>query len=212
MDHHRRRLNRLMRDEHMHMLRFHRHQGHQGLTGSAAVQHVFHFLHGPGDVLRAATACRRWRTLACSNSVWRAKADREGMLEKACVFKVAAPKVARGGAPTRYRGHIGEVNAAAFSALIFGRSRGPVTLNSYTDGGGGGRMYGVALAVAPPAITQNSLGEEGAAEEDEAVGVWLAFYAKVFVLRAPDPSRGGGGGRGQEKAKWPLIFYPSRGL
>ena len=204
MDHHRRRLNRLMRDEHMRMLRFHRHQGHQGLTGEAAVQHVFHFLHGPGDVLRAATACRRWRALACSDSVWRAKADREGMLEKAGVFKVAAPKVvSRGGAPIRYRGHVGETfvnaaapfvnaaaKAAAFSALIFGRSKGTVMPNSYTDGGGGGRMYGVALAVAPPG-----------AEEDEAVGVWLAFYAKVFVMRAPDPSRGGGG-----------MQAPARGL
>ena len=30
------------------------------LTGIGAVQHAFHFLDGPADVLRASTASRRW--------------------------------------------------------------------------------------------------------------------------------------------------------
>ena len=66
------------------------------LTGLAAVQGVFHFLLAPADVLRAATACRRWRELACADSVWRARFEREGLLEKAGVFEVALPAVAGG--------------------------------------------------------------------------------------------------------------------
>ena len=61
------------------------------LTGLAAVQGVFHFLPAPADVLRAATACRRWRELACADSVWRARFEREGLVEKARVFEVALP-------------------------------------------------------------------------------------------------------------------------
>ena len=67
------------------------------LTGLAAVQGVFHFLPAPADVLRAATACRRWRELACADSVWRARFEREGLLEKAGVFEVALPAVEGGG-------------------------------------------------------------------------------------------------------------------
>ena len=66
------------------------------LTGLAAVQGVFHFLPAPADVLRAATTCRRWRELACADSVWRARFEREGLLEKAGVFEVALPAVAGG--------------------------------------------------------------------------------------------------------------------
>ena len=66
------------------------------LTGLAAVQGVFHFLPAPADVLRAATACRRWRELACADSVWRARFEREGLLEKARLFEVALP-AAEGG-------------------------------------------------------------------------------------------------------------------
>ena len=65
-----------------------------GLTGMAAVQDAFHFLHGPADVLAASTACRRWRAMACADAVWRAKLEREGMEEKAGVFEVALPSVA----------------------------------------------------------------------------------------------------------------------
>ena len=64
------------------------------LTGMAAVQGAFHFLHGPADVLAASTACRRWRAMACADAVWRAKLEREGMEEKAGVFEVALPSVA----------------------------------------------------------------------------------------------------------------------
>ena len=66
------------------------------LTGMAAVEHVFHFLDGPADVLSAATACRRWRALACADSVWRAKFRREKLLEKARLFEVALPPVPGG--------------------------------------------------------------------------------------------------------------------
>ena len=61
------------------------------LTGIGAVQHAFHFLDGPADVLRASTASRRWRELACGDAVWRAKAEREGIHEKAAAFGVSVP-------------------------------------------------------------------------------------------------------------------------
>ena len=64
------------------------------LTGIGAVQHAFHFLDGPADVLRASTASRRWRELACADAVWRPKAVREGMVEKAGVFEVVLPGAA----------------------------------------------------------------------------------------------------------------------
>ena len=103
------------------------------LTGMAAVEQVFHFLDGPADVLSAATACRRWRALACADSVWRAKFRREKLLEKARLFEVALPPVpgGQGGA------------AAASSAAAV-----------------------VAVVV-----------------KDEAAGVGLAFYARVFALK-----------------------------
>ena len=61
------------------------------LTGMPIVQHVFHFLDGPADVLRASTAGRCWHEMACADAVWRVKAVREGMVEKAGVFEVALP-------------------------------------------------------------------------------------------------------------------------
>ena len=64
------------------------------LTGMGAVQHAFHFLDGPADVLRASTASRRWRKLACDDAVWRPKAVREGMVEEAGVFEVELPAAA----------------------------------------------------------------------------------------------------------------------
>ena len=66
------------------------------LTGLAAVQGVFHFLPNPADVLGAAITCRRWRELACADSVWRARFEREGLVEKARVFEVALPPVEGG--------------------------------------------------------------------------------------------------------------------
>ena len=71
--------------------------GSSNLTGMAAVQHVFHFLHGPADVLRAATAGRRWRDMAHADAVWRIKFKREGMEEKAGVFEVALAGAGGGG-------------------------------------------------------------------------------------------------------------------
>ena len=73
------------------------------LTGIGAVQHAFHFLHGPADVLRASTASRRWRELATGDAVWRSKAVREGMLEKAGVFEVALPAAAAASAAAARR-------------------------------------------------------------------------------------------------------------
>jgi len=72
------------------------------LTGiEETIQGAFHFLDGgprraPTDVLSAATASRRWRSLACADSVWRAKFRREKLLEKARVFEVALPAVPGG--------------------------------------------------------------------------------------------------------------------
>ena len=64
------------------------------LTGIAVVWRAFLFLDGPAEVLRASTANHRWHELATADSVWREKARREGILEKAGVFEVALPSVA----------------------------------------------------------------------------------------------------------------------
>ena len=64
------------------------------LTGIAVVWRAFLFLDGPADVLSASTANHRWHELATADSVWREKARREGILEKAGVFEVALPSVA----------------------------------------------------------------------------------------------------------------------
>ena len=61
------------------------------------MQKAFHFLDGPADVLLAATVCRRWRELACAGSVWQAKAEREGILDKAAVFEVEVLAMLDGG-------------------------------------------------------------------------------------------------------------------
>ena len=61
------------------------------------LQAAFTFLDGPAEVLCAATASRRWHELATADSVWRVKARREGILEKAGVFEVALPSVAGSG-------------------------------------------------------------------------------------------------------------------
>ena len=71
-----------------------RHEMGSGLTGMAAVSRAFLFLDGPANVLRAATTCSRWRELATADSVWRAKAVREGIVEKAGVFEVPLPAAA----------------------------------------------------------------------------------------------------------------------
>ena len=73
----------------------------------AAVELVFHFAPTTADVLRASAACRRWRALACADSVWRAKFRREKLLEKARLFEVALPPV-----PGRQAG------AAAAAAVV----------------------------------------------------------------------------------------------
>ena len=110
-----------LQDVERRLLQHHR-QGHVGITGHAAVEQVFYFLDGPADVLRAATACRCWRELACADSVWRARFKRENLLDKARAFEVALPAVPNG------------------------------------EGG-------------------------AAAERDEAAGVGLAFYARIFALK-----------------------------
>ena len=101
------------------------------LTGiEETIQGAFHFLGGPADVLSAATAGRRWRELACADSVWRAKFRREKLLEKARLFEVALPAV-----PSA--------------------------------------QGGPAAAAAAVAVTVR----------DEAAGVGLAFYARIFALK-----------------------------
>ena len=105
----------------------------------SAVEQVFHFLDGPADVLSSATACRRWRELACADSVWRAKFRREKLLEKARLFEVALPPVPGG------QGRGGAAAAAAASA---------------------------AASAAAAALVK-----------DEAAGVGLAFYARIFALK-----------------------------
>ena len=85
-------------------------------VGIAAVQNAFCFLRGPVDVLSASTACRRWRALACADSVWRLKLEIEGMVETAGVFGLATtPRPSP--APTSDRINVG--SAMAFYARIF---------------------------------------------------------------------------------------------
>ena len=60
------------------------------LLGMTVLKLAFLFLDGPVDVLRAATVCHRWYTLATDDSVWVQKAKREGIVEKAGVFEVAS--------------------------------------------------------------------------------------------------------------------------
>ena len=67
------------------------------LTGMVSIGLVFHFLDSPAEVLSAATACSRWRALACADWVWRARFRREKLLEKARAFEVALPPVPSGG-------------------------------------------------------------------------------------------------------------------
>ena len=69
-----------------------------GLYAATTVQIAFHFPDCPADVPRAATACRRWRELACADSVWQAKAEREGILDKTRAFEVAPPAAMQGAA------------------------------------------------------------------------------------------------------------------
>ena len=109
------------------------------LTVLAAVQGVFHFLLAPADVLRAATACRRWRELACADSVWRARFEREGLLEKAGVFEVALPAVEGGG---------GGVSSSSSAAAASERDElagiGPGVLRAGVRAGGKGYYAGCA--------------------------------------------------------------------
>ena len=88
--------------------------GGGGLHGITAAQKAFHFLDGPADVLRASTACRRWRELACAGSVWWVKAEREGILDKAAAFEVEVPRVAEGGSALDE-----ETASMAFYARVF---------------------------------------------------------------------------------------------
>ena len=99
-----------------------------------AVQHAFHFLDGPADVLRASTASRRWRELACADVVWRRKAVREGMVEKAGVFEVALPAAAAAAAA-------GGVSGASSSAATTTTTTTTTTVVGKKD-----ELAGVGLA------------------------------------------------------------------
>ena len=68
--------------------------GTGSLTGMDVIMQVFHFLNGPADVLRAATVCHRWRELAMAEAVWKTKAVREGIVEKAGMFEMPLPAAA----------------------------------------------------------------------------------------------------------------------
>ena len=81
--------------------------GGGGLYGLSPdpVQMVLDFLEGPADVLRVATLSKDaaadgsvWRELVCTDSMWRARFEREGLAERARLFEVALPAVQRGGA------------------------------------------------------------------------------------------------------------------
>ena len=127
---------------------------HVNLTGMAVVELAFLFLDGPTDVLCAATACRRWHELATADSVWRVKARREGMVEKAGVFEVALP------------------------AAAAGESGG----GGGGSGNGGGSSGGGASSSGSSSGNSSAAADEEE-EDKELAGVGLAFYAQVFVLK-----------------------------
>ena len=105
------------------------------LAGMAVVQKAFHFLDGPADVLSAATACHRWRELACADSVWRAKFRREKMLEKARLFEVALPPVpGRGGQGGPAAAAAAAASAAAAAAALVKDEAAGVGLAFYARG------------------------------------------------------------------------------
>ena len=89
--------------------------GGGGLFGITAVQKAFHFLEGPAEVLSASTACRRWRELACAGSVWRIKAEREGILDKAKAFEIEVPPLVQEGAVLEDE----DMASMAFYARVF---------------------------------------------------------------------------------------------
>ena len=89
--------------------------GGAGLCGITTVEKVFHFLEGPAQVLRASTVCRRWHELACADSVWRVKVEREGISDKAKAFEVEAPPPAQEGALLEDEG----TASMAFYARVF---------------------------------------------------------------------------------------------
>ena len=134
------------------LLQRHRQQGNatQGLAAMAAVQNAFQFIKEPVDVLSASTACRRWRELACAGSVWRDKAEREGIVDKAAAFEVEVPRVAEGGSALDE-----ETASMAFYARVF-----VLKVGGTAEGGREGRRDGeteggreggpVAVFVSPP--------------------------------------------------------------
>jgi hypothetical protein len=63
------------------------------LTGISAIENVFHFLEDALDLIAAVISCRRWREFVHADSLWRARFEREGMMEKARLFEVALPAV-----------------------------------------------------------------------------------------------------------------------
>ena len=91
------------------------HARSQGLAGITAVQNAFDFIEGPVDVLSASTACRRWRELACTGLVWRAKIEREGILDKAKAFEIEVPLLVQEGGLLEGEG----MGSMAFYAQIF---------------------------------------------------------------------------------------------
>ena len=72
-------------------------------------------MEGPAHVLRASAVCCRWHELACAGSVWHAKLEREGILDKAKAFKIEVPPLVREG------GLLGdeEMASMAFYARVF---------------------------------------------------------------------------------------------
>ena len=145
------------------------------LTGIAVVQYVFHFLHGPADVLRASTVNRRWRELACADAVWRVKCEREGMLEKAGAFEVALPGVVGGGGGRPPNGVVG---GDPWQARRARRRHGPLD--------GLPRPHDPPDGLRGRVRWQRDVDSSGAAaqdKEDETAGVGLAFYAQMFALK-----------------------------
>ena len=84
----------------------------------AVVKTTFHIPDGLDDALRASTACRRWHELATADSVWRVKARREGMVEKAGVFEVALPSSSSSGAAEEEEDEAAGVGLAFYAAVF----------------------------------------------------------------------------------------------
>ena len=141
------------------------------------MQKAFHFLEGPVDVLRVSTACRRWRELACAGSVWRVKAEREGILDKAAAFEVEVPPVPEGGVLED-----GGTATMAFYARVF-----VLKVRDNLHSGVRARLVSVSPPLSPTAVAAATTAAQGYKMMDEDMD---GDMDENEALGISDPDRG----------------------